>query len=141
MLSELRAVMELDPFAQVEGVGPAVRGDAPGFGQAGDDDRTALAVGLGLHEAAVDLERDEVVRVGLLDVQGPRILKQGEDEGVSVGAFVVLERVVLRRLNRGKCKQEKHGRSRGPNKARDESHDDGRPPLGDNRRDWAERTG
>ena len=138
---ELRAVMELDPLAQVEGVGFAVRGDVPGFGQAGDDDRTALAVGLGLHEAAVDLERNEVVRVGLLDVQGPRILEQGEDEGVSVGAFVVLERVVLGRLGRGKCVQEKRGRGRGPNKARDESHDDGRPPLGDNRRNGAERTG
>ena len=51
----------------------------------------------------------------------------------------MLKRTVLRRLSRGKCKQEKRGC--GPNKARDESHDDGRPPPRSNGRTGTERTG
>ena len=62
---ELRAVMELDPLAQAEGVGLAVRGDVPGFGQAGDDDRTAL------REAAVGAGKAEAILVGPVNSVGP----------------------------------------------------------------------
>ena len=79
--------------------------DASKLGQAGDDDRTALAVRPGFYEAADLMKRIKMFGLGFCSVRTGSSPLPGPGYG------------------------------HGPNKTHDGFHDDGRPPRGGNRRD------
>ena len=73
--------MELDPLAQLEGIGQAVIGDRPALGQAGFDDAVLVDAGQPFHDVGIDHFIDCGGGAGGW-VEMRRLQAHAEDEGV-----------------------------------------------------------